>query len=695
MGRFKQMISSLAPDTAIKAVSLAIFALLVWPIPSIVSFANPRDGVVFGRYTLVYFVLMVAYLAGTLVVGALAGLALLQLTPARLARLRHTAGSHAGLFMLVVGGVLVALAGIRAANLAGLISFPGSFVQPMTIIPGLLIASLVCLVILLVDGPMTQSMESRLARPLPRPSKTPLAGSTLSLIAALVLAALYILNLAGHGAFWNYPVSVDGSMQIYIGRTVLNGGVPYQAFVTLYGPIRLVFSIIWNLGADLFHIPVATFARAMNLLAGFGTLIGIYGLGKGLTGRSLGGLLSVIVLLGIEQIQDVLVIGPIFRPIEVLIMVTALWLAQHSRWFWAGIVAALATLMYAPIGLVALMLFVVALLQNEQPRGRAGIQVLLGGMLVAGLAVAVLALIGSLGAAYLEVVQPLFLFFAGAVSPHQGQAGSNFGNGLLAWVSRFPTIIGWQYSGDWELVALIGLGVVTTIVRRGKAAFLSPKVSAVLLTAVPLTLTILLDEGGSPDFYMRTAALSPFGAAALIDVLALLFSRSEAPLGVLWQTLGGAVCALLLLLGIADGFQHEQFLYSLVNIPMSKQQQMANELHAALRPDERVWCGMQMWYLAFTGDDNAIPIRRFGGKLDLDAATGWTPEHALGVVETNPPPVIMWLGSFPDPIGSWVSQNYVRAGKLDFDSQSFAQDIYVLKSRDDILHLVSGWPLQP
>jgi hypothetical protein len=80
--------------------------------------------------------------------------------------------------------------------------------------------------------------------------------------------------------------------------------------------------------------------------------------------------------------------------------------------------------------------------------------------------------------------------------------------------------------------------------------------------------------------------------------------------------------AWVLLIGCADAFAQQRFVYSGVTAGLSRQQRMADRLHAALEPGETVYSLSYVWYPALTGDDNALPIRWFGGKADILEASG-------------------------------------------------------------------------
>ena len=90
----------------------------------------------------------------------------------------------------------------------------------------------------------------------------------------------------------------------------------------------------------------------------------------------------------------------------------------------------------------------------------------------------------------------------------------------------------------------------------------------------------------------------------------------------------------------------------------------------------------------------ALPIRWFGGKSDILEASGWSAERALTTLDANKPVVVMWFGPMPPGFAEWLAANYTDMGLYDPNHLGYAQQIYVLNGREDVMATMKNWPLE-
>jgi hypothetical protein len=690
MQRTRQLTSSLDEVMLIRLIAIAILLALLWPLPPMLTYANPDEGAILGRFTAKYFALMVGYLALVLAWIGAAGWIVTRLDSGRLARLREWIGGHLRLAAGLALAVIVGISAVRVVYLADRIGFPPSFLSVMQVLPTVLVIAFMALIAVVVDAPLEQRIEAALAGLRDRRHLAKLQPTSITAALALI-SALFLINVLT-ARYWQAPLGIDGSMHVYVGRHLLNGGVPYRTLIAPYVPVRYAISVLWSLTALLFNIPVVHAARAVDAAASVGILLLIYTMGKRLTGQAAGGFAAAAVLMGTEMLQEVLIPGPIFHPVTILLMLAGLALAQRGRWFWSGAMLALSTLSYAPISIVAAAMVIASLTQNATPRWKAAGRLIAGGIAVLVITALALIAMGVGVDAYQQVVLAVAKPLVSLITKDASSGPGMYTNVLSArWLNRYPVLVRWTFRGDWEMAVLLVLGIAAVFMRGVRQAFTRRESAVLLIPGLLLLPTILIDEGGIPDFLVRMSILAPLVAEALFQ---LARSNKPSPAPLLRAAAAWGLALWILVIGYADATAQQQFAYSGITAPLSKQQTMANRLQEALQPGDTVFSVSYVWYQALTGDDNALPIRWFGGKSDILEASGWSPERALNTLDANKPVVVMWFGPMPEGFPEWLAANYTDMGLYDPNHLGYAQQIYVLNGREDVMAVMKGWPLE-
>ena len=183
-----------------RSAMVAIWIVLLWPLPAIITFRNPVEAQVLGRYTLRYFAVMLAYLSMFAVWTAITGWAALRLSDARLARLRQRIEARSMLAAGAVTLVIAGLAGIRVLRLADLIGFPPQFLGVMVMLPGVLIVGFVILAVFIVDVNIARRLEHELGFQLSGINVRWVVPTALvALVVYFVISLLVFDGLAGGG----------------------------------------------------------------------------------------------------------------------------------------------------------------------------------------------------------------------------------------------------------------------------------------------------------------------------------------------------------------------------------------------------------------------------------------------------------------------------------------------------------------
>jgi hypothetical protein len=203
-------------------------------------------------------------------------------------------------------------------------------------------------------------------------------------------------------------------------------------------------------------------------------------------------------------------------------------------------------------------------------------------------------------------------------------------------------------------------------------------------------------DGAMRDSIMLVVILAPFAAGALIWGIDCLSHSTQTPArpalisGLEWFTAG-----LLLVLGLADSFEHQDFLYASNAYSLARQTQMAEELAEALEPGQTVLGVGSLWYQVLTEQPNPSPVIQLGGLAKrVLRVSGWTDEAVVESYEQEAPLIVLiWPGPETGAVAGWLEANYHLIGKIDPDNSGFAQQVYVRKGNPEIEEHLSRWPL--
>jgi hypothetical protein len=502
-------------------------------------------------------------------------------------------------------------------------------------------------------------------------------------LAGLVALCLLFIGLTFERGLWVFPLTRDASNHTYVGQRMLAGALPYRDFVQFQPPVRLAVSWVWAAVAQITGIPVVYVGRGLSLAAAVVLLLTQFGIGTEFTGQRSGGLLAVVVLIGLDTVSNLSLRSPNVRMTAALFAALGIWMSQSRRWVRAGVLLGLAVFMWFPAASLLAGVLGAAFLQKGQPRLRSVLKVVTGAGAIALAVILVLAIFGLLDDAYRQSVLGT-MEFLGRNSTDSADGG--WQQTISKLFASYGDLIRNYYTDDFVLLALIPVGLLTTIVRRCiPQAFSDPATTAPLLACMFLLSAFLIDLQGEPDAIMMLPLLAACAAAALTDLLVLAASLLRIRSASMWTPAAAVIAAALLIYGLTGkSLRFDAAQMSSLN----EQQHRAEALNAALTPGLTVQALDGLWFPVLLNQANPTRYNWIGGKINAAiTADGSSLEQVVTDIEAVQPAVVI-LDEPRGPFKEWAKEHYVRMGRLD------EQAIYVRKGHNDLIALISQWPLR-
>ncbi|AHY45772.1 Hypothetical Protein RradSPS_0489 [Rubrobacter radiotolerans] len=354
-----------------------------------------------------------------------------------------------------------------------------------------------------------------------------------SAFAALAVFSLAAAVYATYG--FDGPLYRDYGIYLYGGQRLAEGVPPYAGIFDHKGPLPVALAGLgvivsgW-LGSDEVYTVRAVFFFAACLSA-----VAVYALGESAFRSRTVGFLAALTFLGFGGYSVAAGSGP--EPKTPLVLFQALCLAAMfgKRWFWAGLLGALAALTWQPTGILLVVGLALVLFRSAAERWSATARFVAG---------AAAPLVGTFlyylySGALRELFEGLLIFNLLRVSRSGGPPFVN--------PDRILHSVGEGY-GLMAPVAVLGLGAIVALYfsRPARRRF------APLLLSMPLfVLWSLTDFQVAQDFYVFLPYAAVGFGAMLAGVAAALAGSAHA---VRWGY-GGAVVPVMgsLLLGAAVG----------------------------------------------------------------------------------------------------------------------------------------------
>ncbi|MGF1505301.1 MAG: hypothetical protein ACFB51_09285 [Anaerolineae bacterium] len=644
------------------ALALFIMIAVLGPLPLLIGHRSPEPAVL-GRYTRLYAFMLVCYGGFMLLWAAYAGLLAFRPTWAA-----AWGQAHPFWRVAIPLGLFLGTAAFRGLHLARILVFPTVIHRYLAGMLSAVLAAGILLTMLVLGAGAARHT-------------TPASPAGKRGGAAVLLAGMAVMLLAvSTSGYWNGMLSSDSGLHLYLGQhVVLHSGTPYQDLIYFHPALRFGLSALWTLGARFFNADPVIFVRVLDLFVVCGVLAVTYRIGQRLTGAVLGGAASLILLVGTEHIQELLLQGPTFRLTTLLLALLGLWMAQERRWLASGALLSMATLLYIPAGVYGIALIITAVTLAEN-RGTALARV--------GMGIGVVLIPVGMGLLLVGSLQPFLAQVFGAVLSLIAPTGGGGSGGALDRLRLFGASYGWVMRYDWEVVVLALVGMVLAVNHDRRV------VRPVLLAGVLMLLAAGLQFDGSVrDTVMVLAPLVPFGAAAAVRMVDQLAPAVQMP-----RTLtGAAVIAMVALISLPDWALQRKFLIDVELYTLAEQRQMAQNFFAEIGTDETTQHFNDLWLLALTEEENALPVVQTASLgLLANEQAGWTPPvTADALVESDAAVVVAGLGWLENDLADAADAHYIPLGLFDlYNGLRPPQAIYVRSDRTDLIAFFESWPLE-
>ncbi len=482
-------------------------------------------------------------------------------------------------------------------------------------------------------------------------------------IALLLVALAFLLAFAWLSLRydpWNRKLRADPSIMLYVGQQILRGNPPYATVTIVKTPM-----------AGFLAAGAVAVGRAVGWSDVLASRLGFILLGGALIavtflyGRQMwgwrAGIFSALVLLGLNNINQLVAEGPSPKVPFILFGAAALWFITRRAWFAAGVCAALAFMTWQPgLAFVGATLLAIFLLPRQEWR-RAFL------LALAGIAAPLLVL--AYYFAVNDALAPALRQTFGATANYFGaaKASRNFisviGENLNTLAQVTPgcfdreelflplAFVGW----------LVWLGAALVRARRGDRKFF--RVSVPLLLAFgALGAFSLIDFQSCADlvpFFPFLALGGGWLLACSTRALENFFAARGANQKWLGRAFVGLLAAVVFLYGIWDVLNVRR-----VNA-LRAQQDMAAKIETYLAPHDSIQEFGDAVVLVFLHRENALSFIHLGDKQGqgILRAEGLTPEGLTArLAQAHPRVIILSRAKERDwaaPLYEWIETNYM------------------------------------
>jgi len=328
------------------------------------------------------------------------------------------------------------------------------------------------------------------------------------LVLVVGVTALVLYTLHGFDGL----LKRDSAIYTYAGQQVFDGVPPYVGVLNRVGPLAHILPGLGVAGARVAGIDDLLGVRALFMILAVGAVCLAYIVGRDMFASKLAGLASATALFSFYGFIKYATYGPKEKTAMVLFLLLSLHALVKRRWLFAGIGMSLATLVWQPVLLVA----VIAAISSSFGLERSDRLHALGRFAVGGLTtLAIFVIYFITVGAWTEFLDSFLVINARYTvpAPLLSRVGENWtamkiGYGLTLWV----LIAGW-----------VGVGIlsVRALVRQGvRGWFRDPIVWVGAATLVGLAWTVR-DFNHWPDAFV----LLPMGALGIGGIAKWLTER--------------------------------------------------------------------------------------------------------------------------------------------------------------------------
>src|ERR687885_373343 len=158
----------------------------------------------------------------------------------------------------------------------------------------------------------------------------------------------------------------DYSIYLYSGQRMAEGIPPYVSIFDHKGPLSPMIAGLGVMLSKLTGSDDVYTVRVLFFATGCLTVVAVYLLGKSVFRSHVAGFFAALTFLGFYAYGYPAASGPEPKTPMVLFQTLSLLLASQKRWFWAGCFGSLAFLVWQPMGVFSVVVFVLAV---SRPKG--------------------------------------------------------------------------------------------------------------------------------------------------------------------------------------------------------------------------------------------------------------------------------------------------------------------------------------
>jgi hypothetical protein len=311
----------------------------------------------------------------------------------------------------------------------------------------------------------------------------------------------------------NATMSRDEGIYAYGGQQLAHGVAPYASIFDPKAPLATVIAGLSSMMARLFGRNDIYAIRAGFFICALLTVLAVYLLVARLFDSVLGGFTAAVVFAANWPFAVDALGGPNAKTPTVLFAVVSMWLLTRRQWFWGGLTAALAVLVWQPMIGYAVVAVLLPFAVEPGRRLRSAGMAVLGGAVPVVVTAGYFAVVG----AFHEFVESAVVFPVSGVK----RAPDTLGHRLAHIVDVINTDYGFGGVLFW-----VGLGLLVVLVaihlwqHRSTPydALTAPLVAVVLVTLILTALYAATDFQSYPDLYpfLPYPAIGIGGAAAVV-----------------------------------------------------------------------------------------------------------------------------------------------------------------------------------
>ena len=427
----------------------------------------------------------------------------------------------------------------------------------------------------------------------------------------------------------------DQSIYIYSGQRMAEGIPPYVGIFDHKGPLSPMLAGLGVMLSEGLNWDDIYTVRLVFFTTGCLTVVAVYLLGKSVFRSQTVGFFAALAFLVSYGFGYQAASGPEPKTPMVLFQALSLLLTSQKRWFWAGFFGSLAFLVWQPMGIFALVTFVLAITRPREERYGAALRAL------AGIATPLAAIVAYYyyHDALDDLLDGVVLF--NALHLTRGQyTTSPLILRMLSNPSLFTSTIREIFLSYTTMMVPIILGLIMIV----RLYFLRPyqyRFAPILLSFPAPFLWGLLDFQLNQDFFVYL----PYAAIGFGALLALLIEHAKNP-----RLLAALLSAVLIVVALATTLEgvNASAAHTVLGTPIDLPQQRegALEIEDRLGEDAKIASINSPQVLVLLHRENPNPYPFITGGIDrqIEAETPGGFEGWLRELEEFDPDAIAFFG---------------------------------------------------